>query len=250
MPESEKEVLVALVDLHNMLRCTELKIAHVGFETHEDLFIRMKDIVCDEENLKNLVAEIDKSNWSVDLSAPMGVRIPLSVAWDALPQELALRYFDDWYVRFVLAARIEHYIVQQCEDGAAKRMRGDVLGKTLADLNTFSRNGLLKGLGDIDLLQICDISRQYKEATGYVLVGQTLDKDLALVLSKRHTYHVQAGVMIGEPQQKERIKEMVNLMFSRPFSAEEERGTHIHKRLRDFADALLAVCKHALTKKS
>ncbi len=84
-------------------------------------------------------------------------------------------------MRFALSARIEQHIIEQCQ-GHGRAPIGR-LSETLADLDTFGRNGLLKGLGDIDLLQICDISRQYKQSAGYVPAGQTLDRDLAETLS-------------------------------------------------------------------
>lgn len=34
--------------------------------------------------------------------------------------------------------------------------------EALADLNNFNRKGTLLGLGDIDMLQVCDGSRQYQ----------------------------------------------------------------------------------------
>jgi hypothetical protein len=43
------------------------------------------------------------------------------------------------------------------------------LMEALADLNEIKR-GVLKGLGDIELLQICDVQRQFKQRAGYVLL--------------------------------------------------------------------------------
>ncbi|RBB94905.1 hypothetical protein C3E97_031760, partial [Pseudomonas sp. MWU12-2115] len=119
------------------------------------------------------------------------------------------------------------------------------LANTLAALNTFRPPGVLPGLGDIALLQICDVSRQYNEAPGYVLLGQTLDLDLESVLSQRHIYHSEKHVIGGEPQYEQRVKEMVTFMFSKPFAKQEERGQRQHTRLMDFADTLAEVCKQA-----
>lgn len=245
IPNSEREVNDTLIDLQHLLHGTGLRVAMLGFETSEDLFNKLKDIAEDEQYLTQLVKDIDKSNWEVDLSAPLGVKIPMSVAWRALPDQLPLRYFDDWYVHFVLSARIEQHIITQCRDAEIKPIGSGRLATTLADLNTFSRNGLLKGLGDIDLLQICDISRQYSEAPGYVLSGQTLDRDLADALSQRHVFHIHSGFNGGDPQRKERIKEMVGLMLGKPFAEEERRGKRIQEQLIDFAEILADICKTA-----
>lgn len=244
-PASVAEVEHTLAELQQLLDSTGLRIASLGFETPAHLFERLQAIVADEVFLTRFVEEIDKADWRIDLRAPMGVKIPMSEAWRALPEQLPLRYFDPWYVRYVLSARIEQHIIEQSQDHGPTPVGSGTLSETLADLNTFGRNGLLKGLGDIDLLQICDISRQYKQKLGYVLAGQTLDLDLAETLSQRHTYHLHAGVDGDDPQRDERIKEMVRLMLSKPFAEEEARGRQIREQLADFAAQLAQGCKQA-----
>lgn len=244
-PASIAEVEHTLAELQQLLGSTGLQIASLGFETPAHLFECLQAIVADEVFLTRFVDEIDKANWRIDLRAPMGVKIPMSEAWRSLPEKLPLRYFDPWYVRFVLSARIEQHIIEQCQGHGPAPIGSGKLSETLADLNTFGRNGLLKGLGDIDLLQICDISRQYQQKLGYVLAGQTLDRDLAETLSQRHAYHVHAGVEGGDPQREERIKEMVGLMFSKPFAEEDARGRRIREQLADFAGQLAQSCKQA-----
>lgn len=245
-PASVAEVEHTLAELQQLLGSTGLRIASLGFETPAHLFERLQAIVADEVFLTRFVDKIDKTDWRIDLRAPLGVKIPMSEAWRALPEKLPLRYFDPWYVRFVLSARIEQHIIEQCRGHGPVPIGSGRLSETLAELNTFGRNGLLKGLGDIDLLQICDISRQYKQSAGYVLAGQTLDRDLAETLSQRHVFSVQAGVEGGDPQREERIKEMVGLMFSHPFAEEEKRGQRIREQLADFARHLADACKQAL----
>lgn len=243
VPASVVEVEATLAELQQLLSTTGLRIALLGFDTPLKLHERLQDIAADDAYLTQFVSDIDKANWQIDLRAPLGVKIPMSVAWQSLPDHLSLRYFDPWYVRFVLSARIEQHIIEQCQGHDPAPIGSGRLSETLADLNTFGRNGLLKGLGDIDLLQICDISRQYKQSAGYVLAGQTLDRDLAETLSQRHVFSVQAGVEGGDPQREERIKEMVGLMFSRPFAEEEVRGKQIREQLTDFARHLADVCR-------
>ncbi|MCC6917544.1 hypothetical protein [Nitrosomonas sp.] len=244
-PASVVEIEHALAELQQLLGSTGLRIASLGFETPAHLFECLQAIVADEVFLTQFVDEIDTANWRIDLRAPMGVKIPMSEAWRALPEKLPLHYFDPWYVRFVLSARIEQHIIEQCQGHGPAPIGSGKLSETLADLNTFGRNGLLKGLGDIDLLQICDISRQYQHKLGYVLAGQTLDRDLAETLNQRHAYHVHAGVEGGDPQREERIKEMVGLMFSKPFAGEEARGRRIREQLAEFAGQLAQSCKQA-----
>ena len=65
-------------------------------------------------------------------------------------------------------------------------IRTGEIAVSLAKLNTITKKGILQGLGDIDLLQICDISRQYKQPLDYLLLGQTFDADLAETLRFHH----------------------------------------------------------------
>jgi hypothetical protein len=97
------------------------------------------------------------------------------------------------------------------------------LSEALADLNEIKR-GVLKGLGDIELLQICDVNSQFRQGTGYVLLGQTFDRGLARVLIQRHTYVVGAGVEGDDPNAKERNDDMISLTFSNPFVQQDARA--------------------------
>jgi hypothetical protein len=250
LPDSLAEVETIFAELQQLLGSTGLRIALLGFETPSSLYERLHEIAADEAFLTRFVDEIDKANWRIDLRAPLGVKIPMSEAWRALPEQLPLVYFDPWYVRFVLSARIEQHIIEQCKDDSPGPIGSGKLSETLADLNTFGRNGLLKGLGDIDLLQICDISRQYQQKLDYVLAGQTLDRHLAETLSQRHAYHAHAGVEGGDPQREQRIKEMLEFMFSRPFAEEERRGRWIREQLADFAGTVADICKRAASTES
>lgn len=119
------------------------------------------------------------------------------------------------------------------------------MSDALADLNEFNRKGALSGLGDIDMLQICDGSRQYQEKAGYVLVGQTLDRTLAEVLQLRHSYVESMGVGFGTPHAEQQLKDMVDFMFSKPFSEHEKRADWIRPMLKDFVDAIASGCKIA-----
>jgi len=118
------------------------------------------------------------------------------------------------------------------------------LSELLADLNDFKR-GLFRGLGDIDLLQICDVTRQYKEHKGYVLLGQTVDRDLSRVLGERHKLIAGAEVKFGQSNTKEQIENIVNLMISNPFVIQQERAERIRLWKLEFFETLAMVCQTA-----
>ena len=245
-PGSVGEAAIALRELLDLLADTRLRCAGLGFNEPSLLLAKLKDIEADERYLTDYVRSIDAKDWKTNLHAPLGVKIPFSIAWEKIPDSLPLRYFDSWYVKFVLSARIEQFIVQQSRhDPKAKPISGGRLMQALADLNEFSKKGLLKGLGDIDLLQHCDVSRQYKENPGCVLLGQTLDKGLDEVLGRRHVFHVSDGGAVGGPEGKDNVRRMVDLMFSNPFAEEDRRGKHIQSLLDAFQGPFITACQRA-----
>ena len=154
-----------------------------------------------------------------------------------------MQYFDPWYVKFSFASRIEQLIIEQSQHNPeVKPIGSGELSEALADLNEIKR-GVLKGLGDIDLLQICDVIRQFEHDAGYVLLRQTFDRGLARVLSQRHSYMVGAGVDCGDPNAKEQVDEMVRLMFSNPFAQQDARAAQIRPNSQEFLETLRAACK-------
>lgn len=241
--KTTNEAAAALTELEHLLADTRLPVTGLGFTTPHELKSKLNDVEADERFVTQYVKDLDATNWQKDLRAPMGVKIPFGIAYAAIPDNLPLRYFDPWYVKFVLSGRIERHIVQQSQhDPEAMPIGSGELMEALANLNDLSKRGILKGLGDIDMLQICDVSRQYQQKKDYVLIGQTLDRGLAEVLSRRHIYSVGAGVEGGDPKRNERIEEMVSLMFSNPFAEQDKRAHSIRLKLVDFLSAVEDAC--------
>lgn len=238
----------AFSDIQVLLADTGLPVAMLGFDSPEELQSTLRDVHEDAEFLSQYVQDIDGANWQCDLKAPMGVKIPISIAREAIPDNLPLKYFDPWYVKFVFESRIEQLIIEQSQQNPeAMPISSGKMSRALSDLNEISKKKLLKGLGDIDLLQVCDISRQYKQNIGYVLLGQTVDRGLAEVLRQRHTYHESVGVNGGSPNVTEEISEMVKFMFSKPFAEQDARRAAIQPKMLDFLHALAMLCKSAQT---
>ncbi|AKK01072.1 hypothetical protein [Pseudomonas citrulli] len=246
---TNEEVLGALEELQKYFVNTGLRISWVGFNSMEELVGRLAAIHADDIYLTNYFREIEARDWRTDLKAPFGVKIPLGIAYREIPDNLPLKYFSPWYVKFVLASRIERSIIRDSQhDPDARPIGSGELSDALADLNEFNRKGALSGLGDIDMLQICDGSRQYRDRAGFVLVGQTFDRDLDEVLRYRHSYVESKGVEFGTPHAEQQVKDMVNFMFSRPFAEHEKRADWIRPRLKDFVDVIADGCRYAVRK--
>lgn len=245
------EALSALEELRLFFADTGLRITWIGFKSIEHLVSVLEAVHADDVYLTQYFRRIEEQSWRKDLEAPFGVLIPLGIAHREIPDDLPLKYFDPWYVKFVLASRVERAIIQQSQHNPdALPIGSGPMADALADLNNFNKKGALLGLGDIDMLQVCDGSRQYKQKAGYVLVGQTLDDTLSDVLRHRHSYVESAGVEFGTADTENQIKDMVNFMFSKPFSEHQKRGDWIQPKYQDFMSAIVTACKIASTNSS
>jgi hypothetical protein len=241
-----KEALVSIEELQDFFVGTGLRMTWIGFTSIEELVENLSAIHADDLYLTKYFKQVEERNWKTELKAPFGVKIPLGIAYGEIPDDLPLKYFSPWYVKFVLASRVERSIIKESQHNSEARPIGSgPISEALADLNEFNKKGALLGLGDIDMLQICDGSRQYQEKAGYILVGQTLDRKLAEVLQHRHSYVESMGVEGGSPHAEQQIKDMVNFMFSNPFSEHEKRAGRIQPMLKEFVDAIANACKIA-----
>ncbi|MDN7746896.1 hypothetical protein QZM78_22915 [Burkholderia multivorans] len=239
------EAWSATSEVRQLFSSTNLKFHTIRFGSPRELMSALRAVEHDAQFLARYAKKIDVSDWKVDLKAPLGVKIPISIANSAIPDRLPLKYFDSWYVKFTLASRIEQLIIDQSKHNPdAQPIGSGELSEELADLNEFKR-GALTGLGDIDLLQICDVARQYKQNNDYILLGQTLDRGLNRVLRLRTVFHQSRSVQGGHPHAAQQIDEMVRFLFSKPFAKEAEREAHVKSRMLDFADALAKACMGA-----
>lgn len=233
-----------LRELSALLGETGLSAAGIGFADTSALFHQLGDIQHDEGYLTNYVRVIDAASWETKLSAPIGTLIPFTLAWDAIPSDLPLRYFDTQYVRYVFASRIERLIIAHSHrDPAAASLATGPLSRALAKLNGFKR-GNLQGLGDIDILQICDLARQFQIRTGRILLGQTFDRTLWSVLKQTSIFSQRA--QLHDTTDEEAVRKFVDFMFSNPHAEEDKRAHRIEQLQLDFCGSLFDACEVAL----
>jgi len=243
IPTTIIEIHNTLTELNRILSATSLEIRYLNFRNAETLYPLLISISQDEAELTKYVKNIDQSSWKTDLSAPIGVKIPMSVAFNSLPPLPPLEYFHPWYVHFVLSGRVEKYIIEQSRHNPkAMPIGSGELTILFSKLNTFKRQ-VLQGLGDIDIFQICDVCQQFQNNSESFFIGQTLDRDLHEVLTKRHILHASSEVIIGgAPDQEEKISNLVNFMFSNPFKENEIRARQIHSKFVDFKKNIDDIC--------
>ncbi|PJK32922.1 hypothetical protein CWC48_25845 [Pseudomonas sp. S10E 269] len=239
----------ACAELSEYFSETGLKIKMIGFRSPSELMQHLQAIAADDKYLSDYFKEVEFSDWKTDLRAPFGVKIPLNIAFSKIPDNLPLQYFSPWYVKFVLSSRVERLIAQQSQQNIEARpiMSGE-LSESLAAMNDFTKKGVLRGLGDIDMLQLCDINSQYQSKASQVLLGQTFDKGLSKVLHHRTVFFESSYIEYGTAQTEAQIEASVRLMTSNPFKAQDARAEKFSEYLSSFCETLKTTCIEAQKK--
>lgn len=248
---SPEDAIGQYFQVQTILRYCGLPVAMIGFDDANTLYSRMLDVHADADYLEVFANQIEQSEWERDLRAWHGGEILAAALADkAIPEDMPLKYFDPFYIRKVFGSRIEGHIADQSEGVFNHQpIRTGKVTVSLAKLNTITKKGILQGLGDIDLLQICDISRQYKQPRDNLLLGQTFDADLAEALRFHHQLTESMSVVSGVPDVKRQIQNMVSFMFSSPFSEHKKRRELIMPLADEFADHVALLCRNAVKEK-
>ncbi|HYD62094.1 MAG TPA: hypothetical protein VEC35_17145 [Noviherbaspirillum sp.] len=226
-----------------LLAETELPVTGVRFTDPKMLYESLLDIHDDADYLAVFAAQIEEMDWRHDLRMGNLLRIPHSLAMEYIPGDMPLKYFNPFYVTDVFSSRIELRIAKQsAEIGNVKPVTAGSFSVAMDKLIKLEKKGALKGLGDLDLLQICDIRRQYHQKQDYIFLGQTYDRGLADVMNQHHVYSCSASAKGGEPDTDEQIRKMVQLMFSKPFQEIDRTREQIQPRSKEFLGCIFDVC--------
>ena len=244
VPDSLNAVQELAHDILALLSTCNLPFATMGFSRNHDLKEALQAVDDDARFLLRFAKKINGMDLRYDLRAPHGgVYIPWSIANDLIADDMPLRYFEPWYVKYVFSSSIERKIAEKSKRHPKMQpiLSGE-LSQLLADLIKLER-GVLKGLGDIDLLQLCDIRHQYTARLSFVLLGQTYDKALAGVLAMRHCYIESAQVVGGSKNMQQQIENAAKLICSNPFDELEMRARKIKPHADHFLGSLAKICQ-------
>lgn len=248
-PAENDAHLHAVVDeLLALLADTRMRVTALGFGQPRPLLEVLRDIHSDAQMLTALAQGIHGRSWKTDLRTSFGVKIPMSLAHEAVPDQLPLRYFHPAYVKLAFSARIEREIIQQSKhDPEAQPISSGELMELLAGLNGKRKaivGGKLQGLGDIELLQYCDLRRQHQRPAKHVFVGQTYDHDLARVLGAFSALVYSEGWTGGTPEAASAAQRLAELLtgLRDPFKQERERAAHLRPLAGSFVRALADAC--------
>lgn len=235
--------LAAVADVRRLLASSRLEMGFLRFRSARELVAKMRDVDTDAQVLAEVATSIKEGDWKIDLSSDMGVKIPISIAREMIRDDLPLKYFSPAYVKETFASRIEALIIHHSNGNPkARPISSGEYSRDLADLTTLAR-GVLKGLGDIDLFQICDGARQYQQRSKAVFLGQAVDETLNRVLVRRQFFIEGRGVQLGTPGAEKRLDDMVRFMFSNPYAEQDARLARINPRIVDFLEVLGTACE-------
>jgi len=170
-----------LSTLKLLCKCFEplgLEVFSIGFSGFYDAKKSIQAIRFDEKKITQLITNLKKKEWSVELRKGNIIKLPMAIAHKALLSDLKLKYFNEGYVRWVLASIIEAEIVNnRNNDKQVRNNSRHDLTFSLSALNKI-KGGVIEGLGDLELLSYCDVTSQFQNKSEFTCFAITFDKNL------------------------------------------------------------------------
>jgi hypothetical protein len=183
--KSESDYKQVLRQLHSELAPLGIRIMILGIESYRKARALCSLILRDGRSIMNILKDVKSSEWDIPLRKGVHkypIRNPMALADELLPCSMKLEYFNPWYVRLALVGIVERAILES-------RLNKGILRGYLSETKNFItgsiikvRKNELKGLGDIELFQYCDIRSQFISKSPTTYVGLTFDENLAKVL--------------------------------------------------------------------
>jgi len=185
--DTDQEYKSCLEKLYSCLAIFNLDIHTIGFSDIYEANMSIDAIRFDEKKITKLIKNIKKKEWNVELRKGNIIKFPMGIAYRALPSDIALRYFNEGYVRWILSSIIEAKIINNRNNDkkVRKDSRHDLIF-SLSGLNKMKK-GVIEGLGDIDLLSYCDINSQFQNDKSFTCFAITFDEKLFTSFLYRQT---------------------------------------------------------------
>jgi hypothetical protein len=166
-------------------------------------------ILRDARHIIKTLRDIKDSQWDICLQEggrKYPIKIPMTKAQELLPSRIKLRYFNEWYVRIILGGIIEKAILESHANSKAIRQmfrnKDHLISSSLLKI----KKGQIKGLGDIEIFQYCDIRSQFRSKMPYTYVGLTFDRNLAEALRIHSNLIVRSEEVTGEDDENSLMK--------------------------------------------
>jgi hypothetical protein len=211
--KSESDYKQVLRQLHSELAPLGIRIMISGIESYRKARALCSLILRDGRSIAKMLNDIKSSDWGMPLregSHKYPIKNPMVMADELLPHRMKLKYFKEWYVRLVLIGIIEKAILES-------RVNKNILRGYLRETKNFItgsivkiRKNELKGLGDIELFQYCDIRSQFISKSPTTYVGLTFDENLAKVLNEFSNLNVRSEEIRGDEDESSMMKKWEN----------------------------------------
>ncbi|WP_252179452.1 hypothetical protein [Endozoicomonas sp. 4G] len=209
--ENEYKYQEILEKVQDSVDILNIETYTIGFSSFSEINKLIDKVKIDEEIIISKIRDIKNTDWSVRLRFDNGIKFPHAVANKYLSSDLQLKYFDDGYVRWVLSTLIEREIItnKHNDEYVRRNFRHDMIF-LIAALNKIKK-GIIQGLGDIELLQFCDITGQQYRENNRTCTGITFDENLRNTLAFRTGTFATHEPFKGGESQEERDKKILEL---------------------------------------
>ncbi|WP_448673087.1 hypothetical protein [Pseudoxanthomonas mexicana] len=239
----------AMGSITHLLSELQIPLHGVEFDSPEELSLQLQRVEQDATMLAGLLRNLDNRSWAHG-PEQHAHEFVWRVDEEVVPDVSGLQYFEPWYVKTALRYQIEQRIINQSKAkyGVAPIFPSE-LSTSVAKLNKICRRrDILTGLGDLDILQTCDLRRQYEQGVGHVMLGQTFDEALANALRLRSGLIESHCVHFGQPDTDQQIARLTEAMIF-PFGEETVRMNEVQRQAGAFLDVALDLCRELINEK-
>lgn len=132
------------------------------------------------------------------------ILVPPAFAAEGLYEPLGLEYFDERKVSRFFIEYIEKYLIEcGSNDKEIIRKYGGNKEFLFTQILKLTAKGNLKGLADLDIYATCNVNSQFSNQShsryAPASTGLTIDRNLAIALSRSTSHHITTGELIGGP---------------------------------------------------
>lgn len=242
-PASPLASRTAIESLTHLLSELRIPLLGIAFDSPESLSKRLREVHEDAALISTWLKGLDAKSWAIRPSGDTD-SFYARVSDDAIPETAGLRYFEEGLIKEVLLSHIEKRISEQSiERYGVSPIYLSERSRSVAILNDIcSRRGILTGLGDIDFLQNCSLTQQHRANSGFVVLGQTFDRNLAEALNHQaylvESNHIDFGHADADQQLPAFIEGMVT-----PFREESSRLKACEDQANEFLSVAWDLCR-------
>jgi hypothetical protein len=219
-------------EVRSLMASVGLATYSVGYSSFQDAGSLFKRIRRDEKALGNALREINDKSWARSFVGDglEGIRIPLSLAEEECPV-VQLTYFHPWYVKFVLMHAIEKLLFAA---NSNKSVRSMMMNPQEMEFSILKLKGdRVKGLGDLELLSLCELATQTLTHPPNIKMGVTFDDGLRHALLKRA--NVRGSLSVDSSVDDVHDS---SLRFAYWMRESEKRTRKANRRLAEYASGL------------